>query len=240
MFKKYSYIYDIINKNKNYDLEIKYLLKLVKNNQKKKSQRFLDYGCGTGKHLNCLQKKVQYVLGVDKSNEMLEVARDNFPSIKFRNLNFIDKKKFDVCYSFFHVFSYLKNNNEVDFFFKYISKNLKKKGLLIFDYWSKKSVLSDPPKSKTRIFLLRNKKILRKTSFKHLKKKDLIRIFFKFLIIENKKVSSFKEVHEMRYFSEEKINNFLNLYNFKLINYYPWLNQRNKKNWYKCVVAIKK
>ena len=83
MFKKYSYIYDIINKNKNYNLEIKYLLKLVKNNQKKKSQRFLDYGCGTGKHLNCLQKKVKYVLGVDKSKEMLEVARNNFPSIKF-------------------------------------------------------------------------------------------------------------------------------------------------------------
>ena len=50
MFKKYSYIYDLINNKKNYKLESNYLLKLVKQNEKIKSKRFLDYGCGTGKH----------------------------------------------------------------------------------------------------------------------------------------------------------------------------------------------
>ena len=237
MFKKYSYIYDIINKNKDYKSEIDYLLKLVKKYQKKPCNSFLDYGCGTGKHCNILNAKVKKVLGVDKSDNMLNIARNQFPEIEFKNINLKNKKKFDVCYSLFHVFSYLTNNKQVNFFFKYISANLKRNGLLIFDYWSKDLVLLDPPQKKLKEFIFKNQKIIRKTSFQHIKKKDLIKVFFDFLIEENKKKNLFREVHEMRYYSKTSINNFLEIHNFRLIDHFNWL---NKKNWYKCVVAIKK
>ena len=238
MFKKYSYIYDLINNKKNYKLESNYLLKLVKKNEKIKSKRFLDYGCGTGKHAHYIEKNVEYVAGVDTSHDMLKIARKQFPKINFKKIDFKHKYKFDVCYSLFHVFSYLKTENEIDFFFKNISKNLNKHRLLIFDYWSKPAVLIDPPKEKKKIIKYKNKIITRSTKFNHKKNRDLIKVNFQFSIKENNQVNSFSETHDMRYFSKTKVNNYLKFYKFKLINHYTWLN-RKSKNWYLCTVAQK-
>lgn len=124
------------------------------------------------------------------------------------------------------------------FFFKTILKNLNKNGLLIFDYWLKSSVLSDPPKEKIKKIKYKNISINRTTKFRHLKKKDLIKINFNFLIKKNNKFVSFNETHDMRYFSKKKVNNFLKLYNFKLIKHSLWLNKKTK-NWYICTVAQK-
>ena len=180
MFKKYSHIYDLINSKKNYQLETNFLLKLVKENEIIRSKNFLDYGCGTGKHAYYIQKKVDYVAGVDKSADMIKVARKQFSKINFQNLNYKHKSKFDVCYSLFHVFSYLKTDKQVNFFFKNISKNLNTNGLLIFDYWNKKAVLSDPPKVKVKTIKYKNKIITRSTKFFHLKKKKFIKSYFQF------------------------------------------------------------
>jgi predicted class III extradiol MEMO1 family dioxygenase len=111
-------------------------------------------------------------------------------------------------------------------------------GLLIFDYWSKPAVLKDPPKEKKKTIKHKNKIIIRSTNFKHLKKRDIIKINFQFLIKENNQVSSFNETHDMRYFSKIKINDYLKFYKFKLINHYKWLDSKSK-NWYLCVVAQK-
>lgn len=238
MFKKYSQIYDLINNKKNYKLEANFLLKLVKENQIIKSNRFLDYGCGTGKHAFYIQKKVDFVAGIDKSAGMIKIARKKFPKLEFHNLDFKFKEKFDVCYSLFHVFSYLKTDAQINFFFKNISKNLNKNGLLIFDYWLKSAVLSDPPREKIKKIKYKNTSIKRITKFRHLKKKDIIKINFNFLISKNNKFISFDETHDMRYFSKRKVNNLLKIYNFKLIKHCLWLN-KNTKNWYICTVAQK-
>jgi SAM-dependent methyltransferase len=240
MFKKYAKIYDLFNLKKNYQIEGDYLLKLVSKYGVNISKNFLDIGCGTGKHANYLINKVDYVIGVDNSEEMLKVAKNNFPKINFQNLDYKHKIKFDVCYSFFHVFSYLKTDKEVHAFFKYASKNLKKNGLLIFDYWFKQSVIKYPPYEKNKYLKYKNQTILRNTEFLQVPKKDLIKIFFKFFIIKKRKIMSFKEVHEMRYFTKKKINSYLQKYHFKLINNFEWLkNHKPKNKWYACMILKK-
>jgi SAM-dependent methyltransferase len=240
MFKKYAKIYDLFNFKKNYQSEVDYLLKIVSKYEEKKSKNFLDIGCGTGRHANCLANKVDYITGVDNSQDMLSVAKNNFPKINFQNMNYKHKIKFDVCFSFFHVFSYLKKDKEIDAFFKYASQNLGKNGLLIFDYWFKQSVIKDPPCEKVKYLKYKNKIIIRSTEFLQVYKKDIIKIFFKFFIIKKKKITSFKEVHEMRYFTKKKINSFSKKYNFKLINNFEWLkNYKPKDKWYACMVLKK-
>jgi ubiquinone/menaquinone biosynthesis C-methylase UbiE len=49
----------------------------------KKTDRVLDAGCGTGKSLSHLLKYTRHVEGTDLSREMLAVAREKFPRVRF-------------------------------------------------------------------------------------------------------------------------------------------------------------
>ena len=112
MFSKYAKIYDLFNKNKNYKKEINYLLKLIKSLNLKNLKDLLDVGCGTGLHAAYLKKKKFNVCGVDISNEMLRIAKKKNPKIVFKNINSKLNKQFQICYSFFHVVSYLNTDKK--------------------------------------------------------------------------------------------------------------------------------
>lgn len=74
-----------------------------------KGAKVLDLGCGTGRLTNYIYKKGFDVKGLDLSNNMLQIAKSNYPKIKFikkdiRKLNY--KKKFSAVfclYSLFHI-----------------------------------------------------------------------------------------------------------------------------------------
>lgn len=67
-----------------------------------KKERILDLGCGTGELTYQISNLSKEVVGIDKSEEMINSARENFVDINFEvgtaeNLNFT--KKFDVVFS---------------------------------------------------------------------------------------------------------------------------------------------
>ena len=240
MFSKYAKIYDLFNKNKNYKKEINYLLKLIKSLNLKNLKDLLDVGCGTGLHAAYLKKKKFNVCGVDISNEMLRIAKKQNPKIVFKNINSKLNKQFQICYSFFHVVSYLNTDKKLNNFFKYISLALVNNGYFIFDFWHKPSVIKDPPKEKFKLIYDKKYKIIRFTTFDHIKKKNTIKIFFNFFLVNKKKIESFKETPVMRYFSEDKLNFFLKKNNLKIIKHYQWLTLKKPENkWYSCIIARK-
>ena len=68
----------------------------------KPDERILDLGCGAGQLTFRIGKKAGEVIGIDKSAEMIEDAKINFPTIHFEtadasNSNFEDK--FDAIFS---------------------------------------------------------------------------------------------------------------------------------------------
>src|SRR5690606_23648284 len=68
----------------------------------KKHERVLDLGCGAGQLTAMIQEKAQEVIGMDKSPEMIENAKANFPSIQFQTgdaANFSFTEKFDAVFS---------------------------------------------------------------------------------------------------------------------------------------------
>lgn len=240
MFKKYATIYDYFNLDKNYDKEVNYLLKIIKRFKKKKVHKILDIGCGTGNHANLLAKKKFFVVGVDKSSDMINIARKKFKKILFININKKLSLNFDICYSFFHVVSYLKNNYQLNKLFDYASKKLDKNGLFIFDYWFKPGVLIDPPKEKIKYLNKHDKTYIRFTQFRHLKKLNIIKILFNFFILNKKEIKSFREIHEMKYYDIKQLNFYLKKNNFIILKNYSWLEfNLPKKNWYACIVAKK-
>ena len=100
--KKYnSEIYDdfyakfyntIFLNNKKNEEEVKYIkLYLDKFNYTK----ILDIGCGTGNHVNLLNKKYN-ITGIDNSESMINIAKTNYPDCNFAVTNFLNSNFFDI------------------------------------------------------------------------------------------------------------------------------------------------
>ena len=71
---QYAKHYDLIYEHKNYSLESKDFINLIKRYHKTPNS-FLDFGCGTGKHIDHLYKFFNFVVGFDISKSMLEIAK---------------------------------------------------------------------------------------------------------------------------------------------------------------------
>ena len=97
---------------------------------KEKQIKFLDLGCGTGKHLSIMKKHKFNCIGVDKSMKMLEVARKNEPTIPlvkgdFHNKSTFKNREFSHITCFFYTVYYSEYPEKI---FKNVNYWLKPKG----------------------------------------------------------------------------------------------------------------
>ena len=95
-----------------------------------KSIKFLDLGCGTGKHLTILKRTGHNCVGIDKSMKMLEVARRNEPTIPlvkgdFHNKSTFKNREFSHITCFFYTIYYSEYPDKI---FKNVNYWLKPKG----------------------------------------------------------------------------------------------------------------
>jgi SAM-dependent methyltransferase len=95
-----------------------------------KSIKFLDLGCGTGKHLTILKRTGHNCVGIDKSMKMLEVARKNEPTIPlvkgdFHNKSTFKNREFSHITCFFYTIYYSEYPDKI---FKNVNYWLKPKG----------------------------------------------------------------------------------------------------------------
>ena len=235
----YSKVYDILYKKKNYIKEFNLIHNKIKK-YKKDSKSILELGCGTGQYSKLLAKKKYSVIAVDRSLSMLKLAKKKCKNIK--GLKFIKKdllkfsypKKFDVVTSLFDVVSYINNKNGLSNFFNNSRKNLKDKGILIFDFWNKKGVLKLKPENRFKIFNYKNLEIFKLNSPNWYKNQNLISVNTKLFIL-NKKTKKFIKINEnhlMKYFDLKKIKYELKKNNFKFLE---WVEiSKNKKKLDNC------
>ena len=82
-------------------------------------KQLLEIGCGTCSHSILLSKKGYNIIGIDNSNEMINVAKEKIEKKKINNitllheeaenLNIITTKKFDALLLLFNVIGYIKD-----------------------------------------------------------------------------------------------------------------------------------
>lgn len=130
--KKYSNIYNQIYKKKNYIKESKYIITLLKKNKVIK-KNILEFGLGTGRHAKYLLSKNYNLVGIDKSPDMLRIAK-KIPKLKcilgdIRSIKL--NKKFDAILSLFHCINYMLTSSDINNFFKNAKAHLGTNGLLI-------------------------------------------------------------------------------------------------------------
>ena len=109
----------------------------------KRTDKILDFACGTGLNISYFIKKVpaKNIIGIDYSKSMLKVAKTNYPYVKFIRADisrYLFKKKFDKIVSTYSI-SMIDNWKEAIVNAK---NSLKKDGVfIILDFYPWKGVV---------------------------------------------------------------------------------------------------
>ena len=230
-FNSYGHYYDILNSDKNYHKEVKYIQKIISLFLKKKKKlKILELGSGTGIHGNLLGKYGHKVHGIEISKEMINRSRftKNFFCKKGDITKIKIDKKFDAVLALFHVICYQTQNNKINLVFQNASKHLKKDGLFIFDFWYSPAVNYQKPEPRIKFISNKKFKIIRICQPKNYIKKKIVDVHYNFYIndIINKSLLNFKETHSMRYFTDSEINILAKKNSFKVLDMHEFLSRK--------------
>jgi SAM-dependent methyltransferase len=247
VFDTYAQYYNLLYKDKDYKGEVDYIEKLIAQFSKNTVESILDLGCGTGTHTYLLSQKGYSVVGVDRSQKMVDIAKKR----ETDHLNFFVGdvttislgKKFDVIVSLFHVISYITKNEDLENFFKNISKHLKKDGLLIFDCWYGPAVLTVRPAKRVKNLEDDQVLVTRNANPVMHPNENTVDVVYEVLIENkmNKKIERIHEVHQMRYFFKPEIELFFKIHGFELLHCEEWMTGKpvGIDTWGACWVARK-
>ena len=85
MYSNLAKYYDIIHSDatwKDYKGDSQKIHKVIQQYKKTQGNNLLDVACGTGNHIKYLKRQYN-ITGLDLHKEMLDIARNKFPNIKF-------------------------------------------------------------------------------------------------------------------------------------------------------------
>jgi len=163
--KFYAECYDQIHSSKSYDGESTRMLKFLETNLSKTGiRRILDFGCGTGIHLNSLLDEKLELYGYDRNEYMLDVARQKFPSLFVASDYAKIPEGLDLAYSLFDVVNYQVSDEEVEVFFRALASKLARGATLVVDGWHYAGVAQDPPEMRERNILFESSTITRRVT----------------------------------------------------------------------------
>lgn len=135
-YQQFAQIYDRLMQDIPYDAYVEWVEQSVGD---LKQLKVLDLGCGTGTLSHAMAERGAIVSGVDLSSQMIEVAKERYPSIQFsegamQDLNLGDT--YDVIVCAIDALNYVTNWEEVIMTFQKVYQHLKPEGRFLFDVHS--------------------------------------------------------------------------------------------------------
>lgn len=214
VFGKYAEFYDTLYQDKEYKKECDFLEKVFRKYSSRKIQTILDLGCGTASHDILLANKGYRVSGVDKSSEMLKIARRKVGQERLKidlhrgNIQAIRlRRKFDAVISMFNVMGYQTTDKTFKKVLLTAKNHLKKGGLFIFDCWYGPAVLKNKPKNRTKV--AHGEKGIRVIRYSKCGTDVINRLvevsFTTEKIFRQKLISTNKELHKIRFFFYQEL-----------------------------------
>ena len=137
MFGRLARYYDLLYAGKDYRSEVRRLEALVQRHGRSGGTSWLDVGCGTGRHLELLRRK-HSVVGVDRSPEMLAIARRRLRGVPLHlgdMRTFELGHRYDVVSCLFSAIGHLRSRKELDRAFANFARHLKPGGVALVEPW---------------------------------------------------------------------------------------------------------
>jgi len=149
-----SKYYHILYQKRDHSEAALFIDNILKTFQPGKNTKFLDLGCGSGRHSIYLNQKGFHVDGFDLSKKSLEEAKKKENNkLKFYQKdmrNFTVNKKYDFVLNLFTSFGYFENDSDNKNVFKNISKSLKTNGYCIIDFFNTEKVVNQIQKNEIK------------------------------------------------------------------------------------------
>ena len=242
-FQLYAKYYNLLNGDKNYSAEVDYVNRLLKT-YLPSSNTILEFGSGTGLHGLLLQKRGYEVYGLERSEGMVALAKQNGLPCEVADIsNFALNIKFDAVVSLFHVVSYLTSNEILISTFINANNHLNDEGVFLFDVWYSPAVYAQ--RAKPRIKKMKNSEleVTRIAEPKIICNSNVIDVQFTVIAkdLHSNETSELIESHPMRHFSIPEMELLAALTGFKIIKVEEFLsgNSPSENSWGVCFIFKK-
>ena len=231
-YQTFAYLYDELTQNVEYEKRCDYILSFFEQNGIK-SGTVLDLACGTGSMSIPIMKKGYNIIGVDLSEEMLEIASNrlfeagnSFSLLKAKMQKFELSEKADACICCLDSINHLNNIDDVLATFKNVYDSLNNNGLFVFDVntvYKHNEILAD----NTFVFdeddyylVWDNEAVDDRT----------VRILLDMFILNGESYDRFSEEFEETAYSVEELSSLLNKVGFVDIKVYDELSYDEPKS----------
>lgn len=250
VFGSYSRYYNLLYKDKDYQGEADYIAGLIRKYSGGKAKTLIDIGCGTGNHDLLLAKHGFQVDGVDRSEDMIQVARrraEGLNSLQFHLGDATDfrlGKKSDAVVSLFHVMSYQTSNDALMKSFQSAYEHLSPGGIFIFDFWYGPGVLTDRPALRVKKMEDESIKVLRVATPTLDPNRNVVDVHYEVLIEEKAtgRLERLDETHHMRFLFKPELDFMLGAVGFKVLDFLEWMapdREPGASTWNACIIAVK-
>ena len=218
---EYAGVYDALYRDKDYTAECDLLERMLRRYAVSPVQRILDLGCGTGGHSAVLAARGYDVVGVDRSADMLERARQRGGTAQYAkgDITCVELgETFDAVVIMFAVLGYLTRNADVQAALGTAKRHLRQGGVLFGDVWYGPAVLAQRPSERVKVIDTPDGgQIIRVASSELDTRRDLCTVSYHLWRVEAQRVvSETREQHPMRYFFEPELEALLTSSGFEL------------------------
>jgi SAM-dependent methyltransferase len=217
----YAAAYNALYAEKDYSGECDLLEQVFATYATRPVTRILDLGCGTGVHARELALRGYEVVGVDRSESMLDQARSASSRATFLqgDVRSVDlHRRFDAVVLLFAVLGYQLSDVDVLAALKTARSHLGPGGLLGFDVWYGPSVLAQRPSTRTRTVDDGGQHLVRTSSGTLDERRNVVRVEFELTKGERAGAAqSVFETHQMRYFFSSELEDSLTRTGFELL-----------------------
>jgi SAM-dependent methyltransferase len=218
----YAGAYDDLYQDKDYAAECDFLERVFERFGAAPVKRVLDLGCGTGGHASLLAERGYDVVGVDRSANMLDRARQRGGAAVYAQSDITTvhlEETFDAVVIMFAVLGYLTRTTDVQAALQAARRHLTPGGVLFFDVWYGPAVLAQRPSERVKVIETPDGGTLIRAASSQLQTRlNVCTVDYRLWRIHDRQLAdAATESHAMRYFFEPELEALLDLAGFDLV-----------------------